>query len=126
MQSGTQEYVLATYREIAVRFGLSGPNAARLKTKRLGWRPSKPNRAGEVFRIRVPREVWEQQPEGKRAGPPRPLRRARRPGQARHLDDGGEMRAIQKLIDTLEKQRERNRSRAGTPDTQSTELMSKL
>ena len=30
------DHVLATYREIAMRFGLSGANAARTKAKRAG------------------------------------------------------------------------------------------
>ena len=52
------DQVLVTYREIAARFGLSGPHAARAKAKRAGWTGVKPNRPGESFRVRVPREIW--------------------------------------------------------------------
>ena len=53
-------FVLATYREIAVKLGLrSGPNAARMKVKRSGWVVEPTNHPADTQRIRVPREVWE-------------------------------------------------------------------
>jgi hypothetical protein len=55
----TSDYVLATFREIAVRFGLSGTHAARRKVKRLGWTAERTHPAGP-FRIRVPRQTWDQ------------------------------------------------------------------
>ena len=54
------EFVLATYREIAARFRLSGPNAARTKVKRASWacgmRPECPT---DALCIQVPREAWD-------------------------------------------------------------------
>jgi hypothetical protein len=56
----TADYVLATYREIALRFSLGGPHAARTKAKRAGWSAEPPNHPADPLRIRVPREVWDQ------------------------------------------------------------------
>jgi hypothetical protein len=60
MTAETSDYVLASYREIAVRFGLSGTHAARRKVKRLGWSPERATDPAHPFRIRVPRSAWGQ------------------------------------------------------------------
>jgi hypothetical protein len=52
-------FVTATYREIAKRFGLSGPNAARTKAKRAQWAEEPVNHPADTKRVRVPREAWE-------------------------------------------------------------------
>jgi hypothetical protein len=58
------EFILATYREIAARFRLSGPNAARTKVKRAGWRSgSRPNHPADPLRIQIPREAWSRASE---------------------------------------------------------------
>ena len=54
------EFIRATYREIAERFRLSGPNAARTKVKRAGWTAEIPNHPADPLRIRVPRDAWSQ------------------------------------------------------------------
>jgi hypothetical protein len=55
------EFILATYREIAARFTLGGPNAARTKAKRAGWHNGPcPNHPADPLRIQVPREAWDQ------------------------------------------------------------------
>lgn len=59
-ERGSGEAVLATYREIAERFGLhSGPDAGRMKAKRSGWPPEPQNHPLDPVRVRVPREAWD-------------------------------------------------------------------
>ena len=64
MRDGTavegQDDVTATYREIAMRFGLGSANAARTKVKRAGWTVEPAKRPADPVRVRVPREVWYQ------------------------------------------------------------------
>ena len=57
------DFVLATYREIAAHFRLSGPNAARTKAKRAGWIAEPTNHPADPLRIGVPRDVWSQAAE---------------------------------------------------------------
>jgi hypothetical protein len=57
-----QDDVTATYREIAMRFGLGSANAARTKVKRAGWTVEPARHPADPVRIRVPREVWYQPP----------------------------------------------------------------
>jgi chromosome segregation ATPase len=54
------DFILATYREIALRFQLGGPNAARTKVKRAGWISEPPNHPADPLRIKVPRDAWHQ------------------------------------------------------------------
>jgi hypothetical protein len=56
-------FVLATYREIAAHFHLSGPNAARTKAKRASWKAEPTNHPADPLRIRVPRDAWSQAAE---------------------------------------------------------------
>ncbi len=56
----SQDHVTATYREIAVRFGLGGPNAARTKVKHAGWAIEPAKHPAHPVRVRVPREAWSQ------------------------------------------------------------------
>jgi hypothetical protein len=55
-----EDFILATYREIAARFGLGGPNAARTKVKRASWPAEPSNHPADPLRIRVPRDAWYQ------------------------------------------------------------------
>jgi hypothetical protein len=110
------DYVIASYREIAVRFGLGGPNAARTKVKRAGW-PSEPvNHPADPLRIRVPRTTWDLANETHmhalqgRGGTKR--------REIPHIDrnerqDINELRAS---LDLLREQLERERNRADKAD----------
>jgi hypothetical protein len=70
-------FVLATYREIAAHFHLSGPNAARTKAKRAGWKAEPTNHPADPLRIRVPRDAWSQAAE---SPPPKRSERLGDPG----------------------------------------------
>src|SRR5690242_14151925 len=59
------DFVIATYREIADRFGLGSPDAARVRSKRSGWEREPSNHPLDPARIRVPLTAWE------RVAPPR-------------------------------------------------------
>src|SRR6476661_2925784 len=63
MDDETPDFVLATYKEIAARFGLGAPSAARVKAKRAGWITELPNHPADPRRIRVSREAWEKAAE---------------------------------------------------------------
>ena len=65
MASDAPEYVLATYLQIAERFGLSTKTAAKNKVKRAAWGHDPPNYPGETLRIRVPRSEWDRGPTGR-------------------------------------------------------------
>src|SRR3954447_20317983 len=114
MESETQgqPFILATYREIAARFGLSCPNAARIKAKRLGWRTQRPKHPGDLFRVEVPRHLWEQSPEHPQPKPRR-SRGIGRPALKSDLHDCQDVRSLQRVIESLERQRERERTRGG-------------
>src|SRR5690349_19222197 len=71
-------FVLATYREIAAHFHLSGPNAARTKAKRASWKAEPTNHPADPLRIRVPRDAWSQAAES--PPPKRSERLGRDPG----------------------------------------------
>jgi hypothetical protein len=58
-----EDFILATYREIALRFRLNGPNAARTKAKRAGWTAEPSNHPADPLRIRVPLDAWDQASE---------------------------------------------------------------
>jgi hypothetical protein len=53
------DYVVATYREIALRFRLGSVRAARTKAQRARWRVEPPNHPADPRRIRVPRALWD-------------------------------------------------------------------
>ncbi len=60
-ERGSNEVVLATYREISGRFGLhSGPDAGRMKAKRAGWPHEAQNHPMDPVRVRVPRSAWDE------------------------------------------------------------------
>src|ERR1700748_3225574 len=80
----SSEVVLATYREIAAHFHLSGPNAARTKAKRAGWTAEPTNHPADPLRLGVHREVWSQAAET-----PSPKRSAR-PGHTADRDPGSQ------------------------------------
>src|SRR6478672_7946301 len=63
MDDEPPDFVLATYKEIAARFGLGAPSAARVKVKRAGWITEPPNHPADPRRIRVPRGAWEKAAE---------------------------------------------------------------
>ncbi len=54
------DFVIATYREIADRFGLGSPDAARVRAKRSGWEREPTNHPLDPARVRVPLSAWEQ------------------------------------------------------------------
>lgn len=57
-------FVLATYREIAARFRLGGPGAARTKARRAKWAVTpRPDHPADPLRIQVPREAWDRAAE---------------------------------------------------------------
>lgn len=59
-ERGSDEVVIATYREIAQHFGLtSGPDAGRLKARRAGWPTEPGNHPRDPVRVRVPRKAWD-------------------------------------------------------------------
>ena len=103
--------VVATYREIAVRFGLGSVNAARTKARRAGWSEEPTNHPAETKRIHVPREAWDQ------AGREDPIRapesvpsRPHREGPSRAPDTGA-IAAVRIALDLLREQLERERAR---------------
>lgn len=117
------DFILATYREIALRFGLGGPNAARTKVKRAGWVSEPTNHPADPLRIRVPREAWDQAVET----PPRTRRD--RP----HLVGGREapsqdrdtryIKALEGHIATLREQLERERGRTDQAEQERARLV---
>ena len=52
-------FVLATYREIAEHFKLSGPDAGRTKAKQRHWEIEPGNHPLETKRVRIPRSEWD-------------------------------------------------------------------
>src|SRR6185312_16408220 len=59
-------FVLATYREIAARFRLGGPGAARTKVKRAKWAVTpRCDHSADPLRIQVPRGAWERAAESR-------------------------------------------------------------
>ena len=55
-------FVIATYREIAARFGLGSTDAARTRARRAGWEREPANHPLDPARVRVPLIAWEQAP----------------------------------------------------------------
>ena len=51
---------IATYREIADRFGLNSVDAARVRVRRAGWQREPANHPLDPAHVRVPLSVWEQ------------------------------------------------------------------
>jgi hypothetical protein len=66
-QAEPTDYVVATYDEIRLRFGLGGTDQARMKAKRRKWPAEPRNHPGAVARIRVPREDWDAVIDGDRS-----------------------------------------------------------
>jgi hypothetical protein len=57
---GSDDTIVATYREIATHFQLaSGPDAGRLKARRAGWRTEPGNHPKDPVRVHVPRAAWD-------------------------------------------------------------------
>ncbi|MCQ4162768.1 hypothetical protein NON00_22950 [Roseomonas sp. GC11] len=52
-------FVVATYREIAERWGLKTNDHARMKAKRAGWQMVPQNHPGDAVRVLVPRTEWD-------------------------------------------------------------------
>jgi len=52
-------FILATYREIAEHFKLSGPDAGRTKAKQRHWEIEPGNHPLEIKRVRIPRSEWD-------------------------------------------------------------------
>jgi hypothetical protein len=104
MTADTSDTVLATYREIAVQFGLSGTHAARNKVKRMGWTAERTGPAGP-FRIRVPRQAWDQAATLEDRGPER--QRARRRGRESRKSASRNIESLERAIQKLQEQLER-------------------
>lgn len=112
VERGDPGHIVATYREIAVRFGLGSVNAARTKAKRAGWPEEPTNYPAETKRIRVPREMWDQ--GGGRDDPiTSPERVPSRPHReaASQTPDTGAIAAVRIALDLLRGQLERERAR---------------
>jgi len=58
-QGEPADYVVATYDEIRMRFGLGGTDHARIKAKRRKWVSEPRNNPGSLARIRIPRAEWD-------------------------------------------------------------------
>jgi hypothetical protein len=56
----SMNFRIATYREIADRFQLGSPDAARIRAKRAGWEREPTNHPLDPARVRVPLIVWDQ------------------------------------------------------------------
>jgi hypothetical protein len=104
MAAETGNYVRATHREIAVRFRLSGTHAARRKAKRLGWEPEAAIHPAHPFRIRVPREAWDQADAigGRRRAGERSTQGALEPPNAGTRD----IQSLERVIDRLRRRLE--------------------
>ena len=110
-ERGDPGHVVATYREIAVRFGLGGVNAARTKAKRAGWAEEPTNHPAETKRIRVPREAWDQAGRDPPIMPPESApSRPGREGPSRAPETGA-IAAVRVALDLLRGQLERERAR---------------
>src|ERR1700689_148413 len=83
----TLDHVVATYREIAVRLGFGGPNAARTKAKRPGWAVEPSNHPADPLRVRVPRDAWYQAIEtsSSKSNEPRVISSREAASQSGHL-----------------------------------------
>lgn len=106
-------FVLATYREIAARFRLGGPNAARTKVKRAGWRCGlRPDHPSDPLRIQVPREAWDRASEiphrAARASRPKSAQESTSRGRAFPSHDK-EIPHLKALVALLREQVERER-----------------
>jgi hypothetical protein len=101
---GREDFILATYREIALHFGLGGPNAARTKVKRAGWHAEPTNHPADPLRIRVPRDAWYQAGEAlphtrHEMGHPKPTRDA--PSQKLQKRDTRHIKALEMAVAAL-------------------------
>lgn len=98
------EHVIASYREIAERFGLGSADAARVKVRRAQWERQPPNHPLDPALIRVPKTVWDQAADLTRAKPPSPpLSEADAPRSAKLKQRGlVNLSAIQTRSDLLE------------------------
>ena len=107
----SEGFILATYREIAAHFALSGPNAARTKAKRAGWSAAPTNHPADPLHIRVPRDAWYQaaeSPHPKRTERPHAISRdARSP-----RPDTPHIRALETAVSSLTERAETAEKRA--------------
>jgi hypothetical protein len=114
----SEGFILATYREIAAHFALSGPNAARTKVKRAGWSAAPTNHPADPLHIRVPRDAWYQaaeSPHPKRTERPNTIIRDASPPKPDTPHIGALEAAISSLTEragTAEKRADRAENRA--------------
>ena len=121
-ERGHPAHVVATYREIAVRFGLGGVNAARTKAKRAEWGEEPTNHPAETKRIRVPREAWDRVGRDHPLSPPESApSRTPREGVPRAAETGA-IAAVRVALDLLRGQLERERARADATAEQAERL----
>src|SRR5689334_18396612 len=104
-QAEAGDFILATYREIAERFRLGSPKAARTKVKRAGWAHDPPNHPADPLRIRVPRDLWYQAGE---AFPPQPreVRGTKKRGLGPQQQDTRGINGFEAALKTLQEQLE--------------------
>ena len=114
MDDETPDFVLATYKEIAARFGLGAPSAARVKVKRAGWVTEPPNHPADPRRIRVPRGAWEKAAETPSSAKPDPPSSRGR--------ETWTVSAFRSAVNVLEKRLERADARADAAEEQVREL----
>ena len=111
----TGGFVTATYKEIAQHFHLSGPVAARVKAKRLGWAAIPPNHPADALHIKVPRSAWDT-PDIARP----------RPKQERRPRDIHGNKALEAAVSALREQLDIERQRVAAKESQVLALTLKL
>ena len=110
MDHEAPDFVLATYKEIAARFGLGAPSAARVKVKRAGWITEPPNHPADPRRIRVPHGAWEKAAETPSSAKPDPPSSKTR--------ETWTINAFRSAVSVLEKRLERADARADGAEQQ--------
>jgi hypothetical protein len=121
----TGDFVLVTYRQIAERFRLGSPKAARTKVKRAGWAHDPPNHPADPLHIRVPRGSWDQA-DGATS-------RRQREVQGPSMRDPGpqeqetrDINGFEAVLNVLQEQLHRERSRADRSEARVRELTDQI
>ena len=132
--AGGSDTVLATYREIAARFGLGSHAAARVKAKRQiargHWSAEPANHPADPIRVRIPRAEWGRGAE--RSAKPdtpdiKPTRTARSAAVRVQLEfERSRADRAEAEVAELRRQLEEQRERAGTAEQESVRLRGQL
>ena len=133
--AGGSDTVLATYREIATRFGLGSHAAARVKAKRQiargHWSAEPANHPADPIRVRIPRAEWGRGPE-RSAKPPdtpdiKPTRTARGAALRIQLEfERSRADRAEAEVAELRRQLQEQRELAGTAEQESARLRGRL